>query len=883
MFELDGTSPTLSSFALDMQAINTSNTKYYSFIDFVRFRIRRLLRGSSDGLCVYNLAPKRKIPFIGNWRKNVLKLLREAFCIANSSRIIPELQKCSKKDLINRVTHSEHLQELLTQSDDRKGRATSIYSSLQHMCQTNANGDDVSWQEVQDVVFPVEDVNRRPIFRHSPLSVSIYSNDSTTKASAVHEMEVDIVTHRVYLLMLSGELHVWDAATLGTKPCLACPVVMRECSPADIGNQDGSVTGYRSMHRCMDDLKIIESMFMMMPRVKILQVCSRSRVLIVNSTLGDRCLRVFEPLSLRRLYRTRLDLPCSPWFALGLFDEEEENIPIWSKSSVEQQRHLPRHTTHWSSACSVLNFCYLAEQEVAVCIISERRTILAYCFVTGLALGSFPGHTASPSCILYIPSQEHIVTGGTDKSIRVWDLESSFLLSLERKWLPIKRKFMPQATSTLNDVASSVVDIAQHAEHPIYCDNRHKQHNPESTTHQVCPEFDVLMMLREALLKNYERYSEQWRIGRVTSVIDYAEVWPSASGGKAIPFHTMSDRKHVLEILMEDTDEVIILDPNLNDIQVLSDEKQTSMTDPQQHFGECRSPFFKVGTHVTLWWKKAIKACGRDELAYLACKTLFEGYESTCTVNDFMSTVLTLDGAPSEAQLLSILKIFIEVKGNRKSILLSKVFRCMKNFSLLALSTPSLITDYQSIRDAHLAIREVVSCKCQLLGHSDPVTSLTYLPVSMLLASGDSKGKVRLWDPCSSRIALSRRDPISDLPSEMTTSVKPFDCVLKMNVPTTNSEEHDSGCGDGVRSQRIRLLFPLVLHSDDLTASCSILCPTSAEDSAKLLDKRQDILSRAFFYLLDGDEIITTEIQHFNRNLVLLDSTSFSEVRFKAN
>ncbi len=668
LLELDGISPTLSSFSLNMQAVNASNSDYYSFIDVVRFRVRQLAAqdNSSDEPRVNELKLKR-LPFIGNLRKNVLKLLREAFCAAKSH--IPELQICSRKDLFESVSQNKNLQDFLAQSDVRRGiKTTSIYSSVQHMCQSNANGGNISWKEVQDVVFPDEDT-KRPIFRHSPLNVPIFSNPNIkSSSSTVHEMEVDVVTHRIYLLMLSGELHVWDAATLGTKPFLICPVVTRECSPVKVGIQSGSIS------QCIDDQCIIKAMLTMTPRAKILRTCSRTGVLIVNSTLGDRCLRVFEPVSLHRLHRIRLDLPPSPWFALGLFDEEEKNssgrtATVAQQQEQQQQQHFPRHATmHWTSACSVLDFCYQAAQEVAVCIISERRTILAYCCVTGLALASLPGHTTFPSCILYIPSQEHVITGDADRSIRVWDLESSFLSCLEHKWSPVKRKFMSQIILE-GGIVSSRVDFVQHAEQNPVQSARHKQRNIKSssstTQHHSLPESQILMIFREALLKNYEKCKRGWKIGRVTSVIDVSEIWPSASGD------SKTDKKqYVLEILMEGDNEIILLDPSLNDIQLLSDdETQESMADhqQQQHF-EYGSSCFKVGTRLNIRWKKFTKVRGKDETVCLACRALFKGYGSTCTVKDFISAVLSLDGAPTEAQLFSIANLFIEKKtGHRRA------------------------------------------------------------------------------------------------------------------------------------------------------------------------------------------------------------------------
>lgn len=46
-------------------------------------------------------------------------------------------------------------------------------------------------------------------------------------------------------------------------------------------------------------------------------------------------------------------------------------------------------------------------------------------------------------------------------------------------------------------------------------------------------------------------------------------------------------------------------------------------------------------------------------------------------------------------------------------------------------------------------------------GNRSPVTCLTYLPLSMLLVSGHSDGRVRLWDPCDRRHKLAPPPPQS--------------------------------------------------------------------------------------------------------------------------
>lgn len=47
-----------------------------------------------------------------------------------------------------------------------------------------------------------------------------------------------------------------------------------------------------------------------------------------------------------------------------------------------------------------------------------------------------------------------------------------------------------------------------------------------------------------------------------------------------------------------------------------------------------------------------------------------------------------------------------------------------------------------------------IPCK-HVLRHDAPVTSLAYLPLAMLVASGAADGKVRLWDPCARRHKLA--------------------------------------------------------------------------------------------------------------------------------
>lgn len=51
--------------------------------------------------------------------------------------------------------------------------------------------------------------------------------------------------------------------------------------------------------------------------------------------------------------------------------------------------------------------------------------------------------------------------------------------------------------------------------------------------------------------------------------------------------------------------------------------------------------------------------------------------------------------------------------------------------------------------DGWPSLRLPIPCKKILLGHHAQVTSVSYMPLSMLLVSGAANGEVRLWDPCA--------------------------------------------------------------------------------------------------------------------------------------
>lgn len=85
--------------------------------------------------------------------------------------------------------------------------------------------------------------------------------------------------------------------------------------------QDNGVTLDDALSRCKAGARRLLSL---RPRARILFPCSGAGLLVVNSSAGDRCVRFHETAALRRICRTRLDLPSPPRSSRtdgqGLFD-----------------------------------------------------------------------------------------------------------------------------------------------------------------------------------------------------------------------------------------------------------------------------------------------------------------------------------------------------------------------------------------------------------------------------------------------------------------------------------------------------------------------------------------------------------------------------------
>lgn len=91
-------------------------------------------------------------------------------------------------------------------------------------------------------------------------------------------------------------------------------------------------------------------------------------MLLVNSSAGDRCIRFHETAALRRICRTRLDLPPPPRSSLtdgqGLFDV----LALFEKAAATE-------TVVGSTECSLLDLVFLPEVSVLLGLVGGKAEV----------------------------------------------------------------------------------------------------------------------------------------------------------------------------------------------------------------------------------------------------------------------------------------------------------------------------------------------------------------------------------------------------------------------------------------------------------------------------------------------------------------------------
>lgn len=151
--------------------------------------------------------------------------------------------------------------------------------------------------------------------------------------------------------------------------------------PLTIGSGSGSNTAADARLQCKNGAR---RLLRLHPRAKILFPCPGMGLLLVNSSAGDRCVRFHETAALRRICRTRLDLPPPPRWAstdgLGLFDTtavlEGEGMG-GTKNGSGGDDHGDGRAGIGTTECSLLDLVFLTELSVLLGLVGGRAEVWA--------------------------------------------------------------------------------------------------------------------------------------------------------------------------------------------------------------------------------------------------------------------------------------------------------------------------------------------------------------------------------------------------------------------------------------------------------------------------------------------------------------------------
>eukprot|EP00903_Cladosiphon_okamuranus_P006300 g6178.t1 len=312
------------------------------------------------------------------------------------------------------------------------------------------------WQDIEVLLFRPYDPTE--IFSNAPSTAPIGFPDVDPRSAQqqreeVYELATDTSANLLYALMTDGEVKVYDAAgPLGGGgggggrgatggPLWTCQLVTHDPSPRSLGTETrGEYRRWRERVGLNDRSEsgndtttttIIpaEARFQckaaarrllgLQPRAKVLFPCPGTGVFLVNTSAGDRCIRFHETAALRRICRTRLDLPPPPRSCStdgqGLFDVIMLKGEVGEIAGRNYGRGGDGHVgIVGSTENSLLDVVFLPELSVLLGLVGGRAEVQMFCCDTGLVLAILAGHTLPVSCIQWIPSQA-LVLGQDDE------------------------------------------------------------------------------------------------------------------------------------------------------------------------------------------------------------------------------------------------------------------------------------------------------------------------------------------------------------------------------------------------------------------------------------------------------------------------------------
>jgi len=547
-----------------------------------------------------------------------------------------------------------------------------------------------------------------------------------------------------------------------------------------------------------------------------------SGVFLFNTTAGDRCIRLHEGTTMRRLYRIKLPwLPHMADFDQGLFDFG----PEVSRLTAYEQRTQEGGNT---SDGAIRSYGFLPDLELGICAVVNDSTIYGFCLVTGTLLFRCLGHQTPVTSILTIFTHGYFVSGGEDGAMRVWDLNASILPLIHGKWVRIRG--VSQGTR-LTDQESQM---------------------------QLCNS------LRSKMLHYLHDLgvNKQWKLGVITSIC----------GSR-----TKRNNAFMLEVRCHDDDIQLVTDP---DLVALASQINTMPDGPGGTGTSIGSSDLEKGAEIGIWCLQ-----DRDDLARSVMESYDELGQGELSLSGFVSALSDLFSrnlnAPEDDQLndddiLELTRLF-DVTGHDRIVYNLFVGFLMKGPKMGII--PSLVwsgTETECVNMSSVAV---------MLEHTSSITSLAYLPDAELIASASYDGTLRLWDPLSQpqRLTLPIPQYHGQKVLNELAGGRPFQCVKEIQVNEGLRCEAIKGSSANRDDKIVAVdLVPMRLSFLE-GAGCDIIVPPESITAAKSVDQScaressyKPVSVRGFIYLMQDGTLFSVEGDAFDANCVELKDDSFA-------
>ncbi|GMH61976.1 hypothetical protein TL16_g03382 [Triparma laevis f. inornata] len=798
------------------------------------------------------------------------------------------------------------------------------------------------------------------VYELSTVVPKVFLRPATTTPlqQSVHEVVVSGDT--MYLLMLDGTLQTWSAVFGGpTALATSTRVITHEPTPDPSG---GSITTKRSESQSanfewrqsvnLDNAderdssttpenvdaeflaaKFAKELLSMTPRVDVLHVCPHTSSLLLNTTAGDRCIRFHESVSLRRTHRVRLQLPNMPYFDHGLFDVGPGGYENGNGVNHRVSSHMGDET-----AGAMQKFVYLPHSSVLIGTVVGSPVLVGFCTVSGLPLARFVGHclpkfsknaVAVSSLVSTLNFNGHVASGGSDGDIRVWDVGSELLPAVKRRWAPARDAIMSGSGASrmrFGDIASF--------EDSLVSRKSSKFSHKVNTLYADPSKLEKFSSLRNSI-KNSMGDEEGsgmivWRFGTVTAIVDASVSNASLELGAPSDNFLLRAERHYVEVTYDDGSTQFNVPKRLiRTVQEASkrgDRGPNFDDDPVVVFLEDSGTIVPlmsaIGEKVAVWTTKT--------RVYDLVLSMFSHLDSAASfdapVNAFVSVLSSMlareyndEGDENDLNSVNALSSAVANMAIEDLEELASAFDEFETGFVDVKMFATWVSQGVLIPSTGVGWRTrlVTSSRVVQKAHLGGVSTLGYLPHSMLLVSGGfGDNEVKMWDPVAHRHRLVRpdcgpvvrwrgkssKDAYQSLPEEWTDAGSPYNEVCGVDIVSALKaleggltkivvnefgDEIEEDLSEGVKV--VPVGFKSMVVSDCVADITTVRCDDVNVKAARSIDsenregKKESFMNdpdsyagggakTGFLYCLgNGDVFIVESKDGFDENFVLME------------